>query len=190
MDRREALKQLTLLTGGALSFSTVAGLMGGCRATNENASLQTLSPAQNELVSELTERIIPATDTPGAKDANVNQFIDHMLTNWHTKEEKQHFLEGLDHVDELSNQQHDRKFVQLSKEHKIDVLEVLQQEAMGNPTPTPNTDLKPFFSMIKELTIVGFYTSEIGATQELKFDAVRGYYNGCIPYTEDDRAWA
>lgn len=190
MDRREALKQITLLTGGALSFSTIAGLMGGCRATNESTSLQTLSSAQNELVAELSERIIPATDTPGAKDANVNQFIDHMLTNWNTDEEKQHFLEGLNHVDEISNQRHDQNFVKLSKERKIDVLEVLQQEAIENPTPKPNTDLKPFFSMIKELTIVGYYTSEIGATQELKFDPVRGYYNGCIPYTEDDRAWA
>lgn len=190
MNRREALKQLALLTGSALSLSTVAGFMGGCRATNKDTSLQTLSPAQNELVTEFSERIIPATDTPGAKAANVNQFIDHMLTNWNTEEEKDHFLEGLDHVDKVSNNRHGQDFVELDKGSKIDVMEVLEQEALNNPNPKPNTDLKPFFSMMKEFTVVGYYTSEVGATQELKFDPVRGSYNGCIPYPEDGRAWA
>lgn len=190
MDRREALKQLALLTGGALSFSTVAGFMNGCRATNENLSLQTLSADQNELVIELTERIIPATDTPGAKAANVNQFIDHMLTNWNSEEEKEHFLEGLDHVDELSNNRHNSDFLDLNIEDRIEIMEILEQEALDNPNPKPDADLKPFFSMLKELTVVGYYTSEIGATQELNYQAVPGSFNGCMPYSEAGRAWA
>jgi hypothetical protein len=113
-----------------------------------------------------------------------------MLTNWNTEEERNHFLEGLDHVDEVSNNRHNENFVELDKDSKIDVMEVLEQEALDNPTPKPNTDLKPFFDMMKEFTVVGYYTSEVGATQELNFDPVRGHYNGCIPYTEEGRAWA
>lgn len=190
MNRREALKRLAVLTGGALSMSTVAGFMNGCRATNEETSLQTLSSEQNELVMELTERIIPATDTPGAKAANVNQFIDHMLTNWNTEDERDHFLEGLDHVDELSNGRHNQDFINLDTDNQIDVMKVLEQKALENPDPKPGTDLKPFFSMLKEFTVVGYYTSEIGATQELNYEAVPGNYNACMPYSEAGRAWA
>lgn len=190
MNRREALKQIAVLTGGVLSMSTVAGFMNGCQATNEDTSLQTLSTDQNKLVVELTERIIPATDTPGAKAANVNQFIDHMLTNWNTEEEKDHFLEGLDNVDELSNDRHDEDFVNIGTDNQIDVMKELEQEALENPEPVPDSDLKPFFSMLKELTVVGYYTSEIGATQELNYEAVPGAFNACMPYSDAGRAWA
>lgn len=188
MNRREALKRLALLSGGALSISTVAGFMNGCRAAEDGTSLQTLSANQNELVIELTERIIPATDTPGAKAAEVNRFIDHMLTNWNTDEEREHFLEGLEHVNELSNNKHNQDFINLSTENKIDVMETLEQEALDNPKP--DSDLKPFFDMLKELTVVGYYTSEIGATEELNYEAVPGTYNSCMPYSEIGRAWA
>lgn len=191
MDRREALKRLALLTGGALSFSTVAGFMGGCRATDTaDYSPQTLSATQDKLVAELAEQIIPATDTPGAKAAKVNQYVDHMLTNWNTEKEKEHFLEGLDHVNEISNKEHDEDFLDLNEENKIAVMEIMEQEALNNPNPEPNTGLQPFFAMIKEYTIVGYYTSEIGATQELNYTPVPGQYNGCMAYDEAGRAWA
>lgn len=190
MNRREALKHLALLTGGALSLSTVSGVLGGCSAGSSESSLQTLSAAQNELVIQLSEQIIPATDTPGAKAANVNRFIDHMLTNWNTEQEKNHFLEGLNHVDELSNNEHGQNFVDLDSETQIAVMETLEQEAKDNPNPVPNTDIKPFFGMMKEFTVVGYYTSEIGASQELNLNIVPGYYDACMPYSEVGRAWS
>ncbi|WP_243663404.1 gluconate 2-dehydrogenase subunit 3 family protein [Rhodothermus marinus] len=67
MDRREALKRLALLTGGALSMSTIAGVLGGCRAGSAPGYRpQTLSSDQHELVATIAELIIPETDTPGA----------------------------------------------------------------------------------------------------------------------------
>lgn len=190
MNRREALKQLALLTGGALSLSTMAGVMGGCKASSGDFSPQTLTADQNVLVTQLSERIIPATDTPGAAAAKVNQFIDHMLTNWNTEKEKNHFLEGLGHVDELSKKKHNNRFVNLDKSSQIDVMETLEQEAADNPDPKPGSPLDPFFDMLKEFTVVGYYTSEIGATQELNSDLVPGYYDGCMPYSEVGRAWS
>ncbi|WP_372638933.1 gluconate 2-dehydrogenase subunit 3 family protein [Fodinibius sp.] len=191
MDRREAIKQLAFLSGGALSLSTVAGIMGGCTAENGGGGSftpQTLSDAQHELVIQLSERIIPATDTPGAKAARVNQYIDHMLTNWNTEEEKDHFLEGLGKVDELSNDQFDSNFVDLGEADQITLMEELEREAQDNPKPDSN--LKPFFSMMKEFTVVGYYTSEIGASEELNSNIVPGHYNACMPYSEVGRAWS
>ena len=193
MDRREAIKQLAFLSGGALSVTTVAGIMGGCttqKSSSSGFSPATLSEAQNNLVTQFSERIIPATDTPGAKAAKVNEYIDHMLTNWNTEEEKTHFLEGLDHVDELSNQQFDSNFVDLEEADQIVVIENLEQEAKDNPNPVPDSDLKPIFSMMKEFTVVGYYTSEIGATKELKSDLVPGFYDACMPYSEVGKAWS
>jgi len=189
MNRREALKRMALLTGGALSMSTVAGIMGGCNTSpSDNFTPQTLTSDQNELVTMLSERIIPATDTPGAKAAKVNQFIDHMLTDWNTDAEKKHFLQGLAHVNELSNNSYDDNFVNLGKDDQITVLKKLEQEAKDNPMN--NSDLKPFFDMMKEFTVVGYYTSEIGASKELKSNIVPGYYDGCIPYSDVGRAWS
>ncbi|HLR32782.1 MAG TPA: gluconate 2-dehydrogenase subunit 3 family protein [Fodinibius sp.] len=193
MDRREALKQLALLSGGALSLSTVAGIMGGCTADSGNGggfSPETLSEAQNELVTQLSERIIPATDTPGAQAAKVNEYIDHMLTDWNTDVEKEHFLEELDKVDELSNDQFGDPFADLQEADQITLMEQLEQQAKDNPVPEPDSDLKPFFSMMKEYTVVGYYTSEIGASKELKPSIVPGTYDACIPYSEVGRAWS
>lgn len=191
MNRREALKRLALLSGGALSLTTVAGFMGGCSAdTNGGGGFtpQTLSQAQNELVTQFSERIIPATDTPGAKAAGVNQFIDHMLTNWNTEEEREHFLDGLNHVDELSDQRFNDVFVELEETDQIAVMEELEQEAQNNSNN--DTDLKPIFPMMKEFTVVGYYTSEIGASEELISDIIPGYYDACMPYSEVGRAWS
>jgi hypothetical protein len=190
MNRREAIKQLALLTGGALSLSTVSGIMGGCRASSGDFIPETLSAAQNELVIQLSEQIIPATETPGAKAAKVNQFIDHMLTNWNTEEEKNHFLEGLAHVDEVSNNQHNQNFVDLDSESQISIMKTLEQEARDNPGPVSDSDIKPFFGMMKEFTVVGYYTSEVGASQELNLNLVPGYYDACLPYSEVGRAWS
>ncbi|MCW9706471.1 gluconate 2-dehydrogenase subunit 3 family protein [Fodinibius salsisoli] len=192
MDRREAIKQLAFLSGGALSLTTVAGIMGGCSAESGSSGFtpQTLSAAQNKLVTVFSERIIPATDTPGAKAAKVNEFIDHMLTNWNTDQEKEHFLKGLNHVEEFSNSEFGSNFVELSKDDQISLMEQLEQEAIDNPNPVPGSDLKPFFSMMKEFTVVGYYTSEIGASEELKSNLVPGYYDACMPYSEVGRAWS
>lgn len=191
MNRREALRNLALITGSALSYSTVAGLMGGCTATKGGTfSPQTLSEEQNQLVIALSERIIPETDTPGAKAAKVNEYIDHMLTSWNTESEKEHFLDGLAHVDEVSNEKFDQKFVNLDQSAQISVMETLQQEARVNPEQQPDENIKPFFSMLKEFSVVGYYTSEIGASEELQLDLVPGYYDGCVPYSEIGRAWS
>lgn len=189
MNRREALKHIALLSGGALSLSTIAGVMGGCRAgTGGSYAPQTLTQDQFELVAQMADLIIPPTDTPGAKAAGVQEFIDHMLTNWNTKEEREHFLEGLKYVDEVGNENHGSAFMDLDEQQQINVLERLEQEAEDNPMH--GSDLKPFFSMMKEYTITGYYTSEIGADQELQAGIVPGYYDACVPYSEIGTAWS
>lgn len=172
-------------------MSTVSAIMGGCSASESGSfSPETLSNEQYELVTVISEHIIPETDTPGAKAAGVNQFIDHMLTDWNTEEEKNHFLSSMERVGKVSNSEFQNNFLDLKEADQIHVLELLEKEALDNPQPVANKDLRPFFSMIKEYTIVGYYTSEIGASVELKSNIVPGYFDACMPYNEVGRAWS
>lgn len=190
MNRRDALKQIALLSGGALSMSTITAVMSGCTSESGPAgyTAKTLTAQQDELVTVISELIIPETDTPGAKAAKVNQFIDKMLSDWNYEDERAHFLSGLDSVDETSQELHGSDFLDLTEEQQVSVLEQLEQEAKDNPMP--DTELKPFFAMMKEYTLVGYYTSEIGATQELEWNHVAGRYDGCYPYSKVGRAWS
>lgn len=181
------MKRVAFLMGGAVSASTLTGVMSGCSASEEAGwTPQTLSAEENELVTVISEMIIPATDTPGARAAQVNRFIDKMLTEWFYEDDRDHFLEGLAGVDARAEEQFGTRFVDASHENRTALLEELEQEAIN----AGDTEFTPFFSRIKELTLSGYYTSEIGMTQELQWEAVPGYYEGCVPLEEIGRAWA
>lgn len=175
-------------------MSTVSAILGGCSSSGSGSfSPRTLSDVQNQLVTVISELIIPETDTPGAKAAGVNRFIDHMLTEWNTEEERDQFLNGLDHVDEVSATEFDKTFLELNGADQTRVLELLEQEAQDQPVDVPDaggTGTSHFFPMMKEYTIVGYYTSEIGASRELKTNIIPGHYDGCMPYEKIGRAWS
>lgn len=187
IDRREAVKRVAFLLGGAVSAPTLAGVMSGCSASEESGwTPETLSAEENELVTEISEMIIPATDTPGAKAARVNRFIDKMMTEWYYEDQRDHFLEGLAAIDERSREQFGSRFVEVSQENRTALLKEFEKEARNADDP----EHTPIFQRMKELTLFGYYTSEIGMTQELQWMAVPGRYESCIPLEEVGRAWA
>ena len=186
MDRREALRRVGVLMGGALSASTIAGVLGGCQAgpAVEPFVPQTLDGEQDALVTTIAELIIPETDTPGARAARVNEFIDRMLTDWFKAEERDHFVAGLSTVDARAQEGYGKPFLDLTPEEQTELLTAMDGEALDATSNPP-----PFFRMMKELTLFGYYTSEVGATQELR-DMPFGEYRGAVPYGELGRAWA
>lgn len=186
MDRREALKRVGLLMGGTVSLSVVSGVMSGCQATGAGGyAFQTLNPAQGQLVDTISELIIPTTDTPGASAAKVNEFIDLMLTDWYDVEDKDRFMAGLQEVDAMANAANGSAFVDNTEEQQIALLTELEDNALS-----ASGGDKPFFLMMKELTLTGYYTSEIGASQELKYVHTAGEYRGDVPYSEIGRAYS
>ncbi|GIV58224.1 MAG: hypothetical protein KatS3mg042_1137 [Rhodothermaceae bacterium] len=188
MNRREAIKRVGLLFGGVLYAPAVAGLLSGCRSGGEAAfTPRTLTPEQNDLVIHLTEMIIPETDTPGAKAARVNEFVDLILTDWAPAEDRDRFLAGLADVEARSQAAYQVAFLEATPEQQVALLTQLEDEALAAPAPP---DAQPFFLMLKQLTLLGYYTSEIGATQELQWLAAPGRYDGCAPLEEVGRTWA
>jgi len=154
-------------------------------------TLRSLDPHQNATVVAMMDLIIPATDTPGAKGARVNEFIDLILTEWATEEERKHFLEGIENIDKQSNELYGKNFVdatpaqQEAQLRAIDDVEMANRQNRarhGNTVPEPDAHMKgPFWVVFKNITLHGYYTSEIAFKQELKLEIIPGSQHGCIP---------
>src|SRR5256885_2051675 len=193
IDRREALRRAALLLGGALSASTVAGVLAGCEArrTPDGAwAPRALSSDQLDLVATIAEHILPETDTPGARAVGVHRFIDAMLADSFPDEERWHFLAGLSDVDARAQRSCGRAFLRCATLEQRAVLDQLDREAFAATASPPDRLPVPFFRTMKELTLVGYYTSEAGATRELGHEPVPGRFEGCVPLDQIGRAWA
>lgn len=192
ITRRQALRRVGVLLGGIVSAPTVAGVLGGCEPTSgPDWAPETLTAKQNEMVDTIAEIIIPATDTPGASAAHVNRFVDAMLTGSYPPETRDGFLKGLTSINARCREDYGAPFLEMSADQQRALVGALDAETFGPDAPEEVDRENPsFFRMMKELTIVGYYTSEIGATQELKTNIVPGYYDGDVPYDEIGRSWA
>jgi hypothetical protein len=190
MQRREALR--ILMAGGvlpALSTDVFAFFQNAHPASSY--SLRTLNPRQNDTVVAMIDQILPATGTPGAKAARVNEFIDVILTEWATEDERKNFLSGLADVDKQSNSLYAKDFAASSAEQQIALLRSMDEAAAiarSVPKARPpfwepegrDTRLQgDFFSVFKNMTLHGYYTSEIGFSKELQLQIIPGAQHGC-----------
>ena len=154
-------------------------------------TLRTLTPHLNDTVVAMIDQIIPATDTPGAKGARVNEFIDIILTEWATPDERAHFLDGLAKIDEESQRLFGKNFAEASVGQQLAQLRAIDDVVLasrpahahhGNHVPDFDQQMKgDFWEIFKRITVHGYYTSEIGFSQELKLQIIPGAQHGCTP---------
>jgi hypothetical protein len=193
MQRREALR---LLAGAAtlplLSRDAFSLFQEVHQQIPQTAALKALDPHQNATVLTISELIIPQTDTPGAKAARVNEFIDLIVADWYDQQEKSAFLTGLADVDRRSQDLFSKDFVDCSGKQQIQILNDLDEDSGVKSEPTLRyrarnavPEEKPFFSMIKQLTLIGYYTSEIGFVQELHEEIIPARHAGCAPLSAE-----
>lgn len=198
MLNRRSLIQAALLLGGSWS-SSVAQALATKDLWRDTAPARPFSPASRASVRVIAELIIPATDTPGAIEAGVPQFIEQMVSDWYTETERKIFFDGLREMDEWCLARHGREFVACAAEEQVTVLEEAERKtgatalAAGNPVlallGTPN-EKAPFFAKIKELTVLGYYTSQIGATQELRYQPASAVFDGAFSFDKIGRQWS
>jgi len=198
MQRREALR--LLMAGGvlpALPTNLFAFFQGAHPASGY--TLRTLNPHQNDTVVAMIDQIIPATDTPGAKGARVNEFIDVILTEWADAEERKNFLDGLAGVDKQTNDLFGKNFVDASPAQQVTLLRSMDESVAaqrtrrmrhGNTIPEErDKQLRgEFFNVFKGITVHGYYTSEIGFSQELNLQIIPGAQHGCVPLPAEKKA--
>lgn len=197
MNRRQALQRVAYLMGGALSAPAVLGLLNGCAPKKEASTWQPVffSKEQGAIVAEVTEIIIPRTKTPGAKDVGVPAFIDTMLKDVYEQGDRDRYLAGLQEFDAAARKAHGKAFIELSKAQQTEQVQKFNDDAIATELaydPRPKDLKRPFILMTRELTLLGFFCSEAGATQVLQYVAVPGGYQPCVPIAEagNGKAWA
>jgi Gluconate 2-dehydrogenase subunit 3 len=190
MHRRQALRLLaSAATLPLLSREAFSLFQAAHEQLSEQRVLKTLNPHQNATVTTITEIIIPQTSTPGAKAARVNEFIDLILTEWYDEEEKSTFLTGLADVDSRTRELYGKDFVECGEKQQVGILQALDDEVAARTEDVRRRRNRPpeknFFFMIKQLTLVGYYTSQIGFEQELHGEIIPPRHAGCVPLEEE-----
>ena len=228
ITRRAAIARVAYLLGGALSASTVAGVLAGCERRSGESAAAALSADQREMVATLADHVLPRTGTPGARDVGVEEFIDAMLAEYYPAEERERFLAGLARADARSDRAFGSSFLEATPDQQLQLVRALNRQAYDDPASRATSpaeepvtretgtetgrsgaeqqaasaavmldgDWDPedvggqaFFRTLKELVLVGYYTSEVGATQELRMNPM-GTWRGDISYAEAGQAWA
>lgn len=190
MDRREALR--LLVTGTALQLAPrnlLAVLREARTLLATQAAPRTLNIHQGATVKAMAELILPKTDTPGATDVGVSEFIDLMLTEWYDEPDRRRFLNGLAEVDLRTNALFSKNFVEASPDQQAEILTWLGEkmtedaEAIGTKPRqrrrSPQGSSRNFYPMLRLLTLTAYYTSEAGATEELHFEVIPDSHAGC-----------
>jgi hypothetical protein len=192
IDRREALRRTALVMGAAVSSSTIIAFLQGCK----NAPALNYKPVfftedQAKLISAVAEIILPKTDTPGANEVGVPNFIDMLINDCYKKEDQTSFVDGLTKFDEEAKKSYGDNFVSMDSEKQKEYVKKVHAEAieaMNKDQAAP----RPFIMKMKELTMLGYFTSEPGATKVLQYNQVPGAYHGCVPLAEagNGKTWA
>jgi len=191
MNRREAIQRTGLVLGYAVSVSALSGIVASC-TTKPALTYKPdfFNDDQALLMSEIAQIIIPKTETAGAKEVGVPAFIDRMVKECYKKEDQDQFLAGLETFENEAKKTHGSSFVTLEPEKQLLFVKTIHDEAVKKIKSDGGQSPKPFIINIKELTLLGFFTSKVGATEVLQYSAVPGEYKGCIPLAEVGKTWA
>jgi hypothetical protein len=220
MDRRDAVKSVAFLIGGALSATTIGVFLEGCHSnTKPNANL--FSADQEKMLPELADIIIPATKTPGAKAAGVGPFISMMVKECYPEKAQKVFVKGLEDLEDRSQKAYSKSFVEISTPEREKLLTKLRDETVAEQKKDQDSSAKEdtskqnesdkksgkakenspkeakqpdnkhyFFAIARDLTLLGYFTSEIGATQAYEYIAIPGRYDGCVDLKPGQRVYA
>ncbi len=185
MERREALKKVAYLMGGALSATTIGVLFESFAMPEKEKNFVSFSFSQEEILAEFAEIIIPTTtSSAGAKVAGLGAFIPMIITECYPAKLQEIFASGLLEMDEKCSKEYGRIFMQLNKEERIKIMTDLKNETLANKK-APS-----FFLIARDLTILGYYSSEVGCTEAREYLPVPGRYDGSAPYKPGQKAWA
>lgn len=175
MDRRTMLRGTAIFAGAVVTLPAM-GALSGC-----SGSVPANLAAQMPLVSAMADRILPATDTPGALVAGVPDYIGNVAQDFLTEEQRGELIDGLAAIASTASEEGLSSFESASSEEQDALLRDIAARPEGDPA-------RRAFQQIRDLTVFGFYTSET-ATQELSYEEIPGRYDACVPLAEVGRTW-
>ncbi len=189
MDRRESMKRVALLMGGTISATTLTFVMNSCNTPPKETVEGLFSSDEQSLISELAETIIPKTDTPGAKEAQVPEFISMMIEECYPEDFQQDFKNGLIGLNKQCQEQFKKPFAQLNEDQRSEILTAVEADAF-DPDGKSADGIPHYYRTYKELAMLGFFTSETGASDSLEYLAIPGRYDGCVDMDPNQKTWA
>lgn len=191
MDRREAIATVSWIMGGALIGGQA--ILSGCQQVSATIPYEgLLTPNGHEaLLEEVAETILPGTpSSPGAKVAKVGRFINVMVTECYEKKEQLIFMNGINTLKEKSINSYNKGFMDLDQQQKHELLLSLEEEIKHySETRQPHHPEVHYYKMMKELSLIGFLTSEVAMTKVMRHEAIPGRYDPCVPHQEGEKAW-
>jgi len=201
IDRREAIRRVSAMLGGAAfiggtSLMAACSRDGGTRSDSAVASAptppnQTMFTAEEvAYLDEIAETILPATSTPGAKAAGCGLFMAVMVQDCYEKKDQDIFRAGLTTLNDASQQASTTTFVASTPEQRTTLLTAIDKEAKEYQDKKGEGDPNHYFRMMKELTLLGFFTSEVGMTKVLRYAETPGRFDPCVPYVKGEALWA
>jgi len=155
MNRREALSRVAIIMGGTVLGAEA--FLSGCKTASTGISF---SAADISFLDEVAETILPATNTPGAKEAKVGEFMKVMVTDCYEAKDQIIFMDGMKKLDEASSKANGKSFMDSDAKQRHDLLVTLDKEAKAHQAAKKPEEPKHYFTMMKELTLTGFFTSE------------------------------
>jgi hypothetical protein len=184
MNRRDALKSMVLMMGGTMVGASV--ILTGCAPEDRIEGLE-FSERDIAFLNEIGETIIPATDTPGAKAVDIGSFMVLMVKDTYNKEQQEIFVEGLNNLRKEFSDQIGNDFVEASQEERTNFLNQVNAKAQAEAADREGPH---YIDMLKDLTVLGYFTSEIGATEALRYVETPGRYDPCVDYEKGDKVFA
>jgi hypothetical protein len=176
LDRRELMQRAILLVGGAAAISTLGACSGDGRIT------KFFTAAQLANLDIVTDIMIPETDTPGARAAGVPAFLESMMVNWASEETRSRYAGVLEAIGARARADHGAALARLEPAQQLETIRAFDAERIQ----AGDEDYRAF----KQLVLLGYYHSEIGATQELRYVHAPGVWRADVPFSEIGRAWA
>lgn len=191
MDRREAIRRVSLLLGGVALVGESA-ILSSCASPDASRAeaVGDFTPTDVVFLGEVAETILPETKTPGAKAAGVGPFMAMMVTDCYEERDQQIFRDGMRQLDAASHNANGVSFVSAAPAARLTLLESLDREQKtymdGKNPDEPNH----YFRMMKELALLGYFTLEIGCTKAQRYVESPGRYDPCVPYEPGSPSWA
>lgn len=182
MNRRDALKGVMVMMGGTMVGATA--VLTGCTPENQIEGLE-FDPDDIAYLDEIGDTIIPETDTPGAKAVGIGSFMVMMVKDTYDGDNQKIFVDGLNSLRKEFKKAHGKDFVGAPAEERLAYLNVMYEKYRSSEEKEPKV-----INMLRDLTVLGYFTSEIGATQALTYVESPGRFDPCIPWTDEDKAYA
>ncbi|MBG6237020.1 hypothetical protein IWX76_003626 [Pedobacter sp. CAN_A7] len=222
MDRRDAVKSVAFLLGGALSATTIGVFLEGCSSSGNKDNKNLFSSHHEKLITEIADIIVPTTSTPGAKAAGVGPWIPMMVKDCYPEDAQKAFVKGLDDLEDRSKKEFNKSFLEMSVKEREQLLGKVRDETVAAQKkerdeieatriaeenkivkksekeeagrPMNAKEAKPskpyFFAIMRDLTLLGYFTSETGQTKAYAYVDIPGRYDGCVDLKPGQKVWA